>query len=47
MSQYKEDTNPTETKEWLDALGSVIDQEGEERAHFLLSKLSEEATRNT
>ena len=47
MSQYKEDLNPTETKEWLDALGSVIDQEGPERAHFLLGRLSEEATRNT
>jgi pyruvate dehydrogenase E1 component len=47
MSQHKEDLNPTETKEWLDALGSVIDQEGEARAHFLLSKLAEEATRNS
>jgi pyruvate dehydrogenase E1 component len=47
MSQHKQDLNPTETKEWLDALGSVIDQEGTDRAHFLLSRLSEEATRNT
>src|SRR5690606_2211349 len=47
MSQYKEDLNPTETKEWLDALGSVLDEEGPERAHFLLSRLSEEATRTT
>ncbi|MES3007838.1 MAG: pyruvate dehydrogenase (acetyl-transferring), homodimeric type [Pseudomonadota bacterium] len=45
MSHHKEDTNPAETKEWLDALGSVIDEEGAERAHFLLGRLSEEATR--
>ncbi len=45
MSHHKEDTNPVETKEWLDALGSVIDEEGAERAHFLLGRLSEEATR--
>ncbi len=47
MSLPKEDLNPTETKEWLDALGSIIDQEGLERAHFILGRLAEEATRNT
>lgn len=47
MSQLKEDLNPTETREWLDALGSIIDQEGLERAHFILGRLAEEATRNT
>lgn len=47
MSQPKEDLNPIETKEWLDALGSIIDQEGFERAHFILGRLTEEATRNT
>lgn len=47
MSQLKEDLNPTETREWLDALGSLIDQEGLERAHFILGRLAEEATRNT
>jgi len=47
MNHFKEDQDPTETKEWLDALGSVIDQEGLDRAHFILAKLSEEATRNT
>ncbi|MDO8271135.1 MAG: pyruvate dehydrogenase (acetyl-transferring), homodimeric type [Gammaproteobacteria bacterium] len=45
MSHHKEDINPAETREWLDALGSVIDEEGAERAHFLLGRLSEEATR--
>lgn len=47
MSQFKEDLNPLETKEWLDALDSVIDEEGLERAHFILSRLAEEATRDT
>ncbi len=30
------DTDPQETKEWLEALQAVIEHEGEERAHFLL-----------
>jgi len=45
MSHAKEDGNPLETREWLDALDSVIDEEGAERAHYLLSRLSEMATR--
>ena len=45
MSHAKEDGNPLETKEWLDALDSVIDEEGAERAHYLLGRLSEMATR--
>src|SRR3989338_5456809 len=47
MSLNKQDLNPTETKEWLDALDSVIDEEGLEREDFLLGRLTEEATRNT
>ncbi len=39
MSEHQ-DINPEETKEWLDALHSVIDEEGAERAHYLLNKLS-------
>ena len=34
-----EDVNPLETKEWMEALEAVIDEEGVERAHFLLEKL--------
>jgi pyruvate dehydrogenase E1 component len=37
------DNDPQETQEWLDALASVFENEGAERAHFLLGKLSEKA----
>ena len=33
------DIDPIETQEWLDALSSVLDSEGTERAHFLLENL--------
>jgi pyruvate dehydrogenase E1 component len=33
------DIDPQETQEWLDALASVLDNEGPERAHFLISQL--------
>ncbi|PAU80466.1 pyruvate dehydrogenase (acetyl-transferring), homodimeric type [Halovibrio salipaludis] len=42
MSQ---DDDPVETREWLEALESVIEYEGVERAEYLLSKLSDRATR--
>ena len=45
MSQQNQDSNPLETKEWLEALGAVINHEGLERAHYLLTKLMEKATR--
>jgi len=35
----KIDIDSQETKEWLDALGAVITQEGPERAHFLIEQL--------
>jgi pyruvate dehydrogenase E1 component len=37
------DTDAQETREWLDALQAVIASEGEERAHYLLERLIEEA----
>ena len=37
------DSDAQETREWLDALQAVIAAEGEERAHFLLECLIEEA----
>ena len=37
------DTDPQETREWLEALSAVIESEGPERAHFLLERLIEEA----
>ncbi len=33
------DLDPTETQEWLDALTAVINEEGPERAHFLIEQL--------
>ncbi|MDP3030838.1 MAG: pyruvate dehydrogenase (acetyl-transferring), homodimeric type [Rhodocyclaceae bacterium] len=35
------DTDSQETREWLDALEAVIEQEGPERAHFLIERLVE------
>lgn len=39
----QDDKDPLETSEWLEALSSVIEQEGHERAHYLLTRLSERA----
>lgn len=38
-----DDVDPQETQEWLDALESVIQHEGGERAHYLLETLIEKA----
>ena len=40
------DHDAQETREWLDALDSVLEQEGPERAHYLLEKLIEKARRS-
>ena len=37
------DYDPQETQEWLDALESVLENEGAERAHFLLGQLIDKA----
>jgi pyruvate dehydrogenase E1 component len=37
------DTDPTETKEWLDSLDAVVDARGKTRARFLLSRLLDQA----
>ena len=39
------DSDPEETREWLDALASVIGTEGIERAHFLIENLVDQARR--
>lgn len=39
MSTEFNDIDPIETQEWLDALSSVLREEGAERAHFLLDNL--------
>ena len=40
-----QDVDPQETKEWIDALESVLEEEGVERAHYLLEKLIDKADR--
>ncbi len=39
------DSDPTETGEWLDALDSVLEREGVERAHYLVGRLVRRARR--
>ncbi len=46
MSEPDKDIDPQETQEWLDALTSVIETEGVDRAHFLLESLIEKARRS-
>ena len=40
-----EDLDPAETREWMDALDSVMAFEGADRAFFLLDEVIEEARR--
>jgi len=40
------DIDPQETQEWLDALSAVIENEGADRAHFLLEQLIDSARRS-
>ncbi len=42
----KQDRDPEETREWLEALEAVLAEEGVERAHFLLEKLIDKARRS-
>jgi pyruvate dehydrogenase E1 component len=41
-----EDIDPAETQEWLESLESVLQNEGPERARFLLSQLKHKAVRS-
>ncbi|MCE2950476.1 MAG: pyruvate dehydrogenase (acetyl-transferring), homodimeric type, partial [Betaproteobacteria bacterium] len=43
----KPDPDPAETQEWVDALRGVLENEGPERAHFLLERLVDVARRST
>ncbi|MCC5809769.1 MAG: pyruvate dehydrogenase (acetyl-transferring), homodimeric type [Ectothiorhodospiraceae bacterium] len=45
MAERPEDVDPQETREWIDALEAVIEEEGPERAHFLLESLVDKARR--
>ncbi|MFT5677409.1 MAG: pyruvate dehydrogenase E1 component, partial [Paraglaciecola sp.] len=40
------DVDPQETQEWLDSLETVFEEEGAERAHFLLEALIDKARRS-
>ncbi|BFU77635.1 pyruvate dehydrogenase (acetyl-transferring), homodimeric type [Arcobacter sp. 15-2] len=40
------DIDPEETQEWIEALEAVIEEEGGERAHYLVSQLIDNARRN-
>ncbi len=42
----KPDIDPQETQEWLDALEGVLENEGVERAHYLLERLIDKARRS-
>jgi len=41
-----DDHDVLETQEWLDALATVLDREGPQRAHYLLEKLIDKARRS-
>lgn len=45
MSTLPPDIDPQETREWLEALAAVIEEEGPARAQFLLEKLTDQARR--
>ena len=45
--QVPGDVDHEETREWMDALSSVIQNEGKDRAHFLLEQLLEHARQNS
>jgi len=37
------DEDPIETQDWIEAINSVLETEGPERAQFLLQRLSDQA----
>lgn len=43
---FTPDHDPQETQEWLEAIEAVLDNEGTERAHFLLETLIDKARRS-
>lgn len=44
MSNPTDDIDPLETEEWVDAINSVLENEGVERAQYLLQRLSAKVT---
>jgi pyruvate dehydrogenase E1 component len=45
MNDLQRDLDPEETREWMEALQSVLEREGPDRANFLLEQLVNEARR--
>ena len=46
MTKKPGDVDPQETREWLDALASVLQRDGAERGHFLIEQLIDKARRS-
>ncbi|MGH0033031.1 MAG: pyruvate dehydrogenase (acetyl-transferring), homodimeric type, partial [Myxococcota bacterium] len=46
MADETRDSDPQETSEWIEALDSVLQREGGERAHFLIESLIDKARRS-
>ena len=48
MSDFSrfDDIDPTETREWLESIDSVLNQHGPERAHYLLNQMIDFARRS-
>ena len=48
MSEFSrfDDEDPTETREWLESIDSVLQQHGPDRAHFLLNQMIDFARRS-
>jgi len=46
MANHPTDSDPQETREWLDALDSTLRTEGVERAHYLIERLIDKARRS-
>jgi len=44
-NRYYNDSDPAETEEWLEALASLVEREGPERARFILQTLNARAQR--
>ena len=42
----KPDIDPQETQEWLEALEAVLENEGVDRAHFLIERMVDKARRS-
>lgn len=46
VDDFELDADPQETKEWVDAIHAVIRHAGVERAHYLIERVSERATKD-